>query len=291
MSPPTVVIERYQETHQPTVVSLRFHEISYPWEQWFLLRGDAHHDNTHCLHRLERRHLEQAKERNALILDFGDLHCAMQGKYDPRRSFSQCPPELRVDNYLPALTAYNFDFYRPYAKLFALLVPGNHETAILSKCQYDLTGALAERLVAEGSPVQVGTYRGWVRLLFNAGNLRASMNLHYTHGYGGGGPVTKDIIQASRQLEYIQNADIVVFAHTHYQWHVGIPREGLSGVGRPELHTVDVVKPGTYKDEFSPASGWATERGMGPKPLGAYWMRVYYKRNRFYREFIRAEAE
>jgi hypothetical protein len=33
---------------------------------------------------MEKRHLELARKRNAVIIDGGDLFCAMQGKYDPR---------------------------------------------------------------------------------------------------------------------------------------------------------------------------------------------------------------
>ena len=55
-------------------------------EWWFLLSGDRHHDNPHADHALELKHLEMARSRNAGIIDVGDMHCAMEGKFDPRRN-------------------------------------------------------------------------------------------------------------------------------------------------------------------------------------------------------------
>lgn len=289
MADPSVVITRRQAPGVPTVVTLRFTDIAAGWEQWFLLSGDRHHDNLHSDHKLEKRHLEEVKVRGALILDIGDLACAMQGKWDPRKSMAQCPPELKVDNYLDTLTEYNASFYLPYAKHFAMLSPGNHEDSILNRHQVDLTAQLAARLTAAGSPVQVGTYRGWVRFLFTANKTqRHSANLHYTHGYGGGGPVTKDVIQAARQLAYLADADIILSSHTHDTWHVPVARECLSNNGHPVLKTVDALKLGTYKQEFT-GTGWVASKGLSPKVLGAYWLRFYLYANEIRREFRRAD--
>ena len=68
------------------------HKIRVPysgskdWEQWFLLSSDRHHDNPKTRQDLEQEHLKEAKERNAGVIDIGDLFCAMQGKYDRRAS-------------------------------------------------------------------------------------------------------------------------------------------------------------------------------------------------------------
>ena len=61
------------------------HEVTFEvprsgWEQWFLLSSDRHHDNAHTNWAMETRHLDEAVQKNAGILDFGDLFCAMQGK-------------------------------------------------------------------------------------------------------------------------------------------------------------------------------------------------------------------
>lgn len=262
-----------ERTH-PSVVTVRL-TWKPGWEQWFLLRSDAHHDNRHCDQELERRHLGEAKDRGAGILDFGDLYCAMQGKWDKRSDVTQARPELQVGHYLDALVGYCAADYEPYAENWVLMSPGNHETAIFDRHQTNLTERLAERLRAKGSPVQVGTYQGWVRfMLTSASGERSSVKLRYTHGYAGGGQVTKDLIQANRQAVYT-DADILVSGHTHDAWHVPIRREVLMDSGRPILKDIDCIKCGGYKDEYSPGNGWAVQKGHAPKPLGAYWLRFY----------------
>jgi len=259
----------------PTVLTVRL-DIDRPdWEQWFLLRSDAHHDNVHALHELELEHLEQARDRRAGILDFGDLCCAMQGAWDKRKDPRQLRPELiREGNYLDNLVSYNASFYEPFAEHFILMARGNHETAVRKKHETDLTERIAERLRAAGSPVQTMPYAGWVRFMFARFTQRESVRLRFGHGYGGGGPVTRDVIQTNRQAVYL-DADIVVSGHTHDQWVVPIMRERLNHNGTPELEEMTFIKCGGYKDEYSSGDGWAVEKGMPPKPPGACWLRFY----------------
>ena len=70
------------------------------WELWILLTSDWHWDNPKCDRKTLKRHLDQAKERNAKIIITGDLFCAMQGKYDKRSNKSSLRPEHQTDNYL-----------------------------------------------------------------------------------------------------------------------------------------------------------------------------------------------
>ena len=86
------------------------------WEQWILLSSDRHHDNPKTDQALEKKHLDLALKRNALIMDFGDLFCAMQGKYDPRGVKSDIRPEHCFNNYFDRLVDTAVDFYKPNAK-------------------------------------------------------------------------------------------------------------------------------------------------------------------------------
>jgi len=285
----TVQIER---TH-PTVVTVRVSDIRPGWEQWALLRSDAHHDNALCDQALEKRHLEEAKARGAWIFDFGDLFCAMQGKWDKRADQDQMRPELREarkGKYSDAMVDYGARFYEPYAENWVLLAPGNHEESYWQKHETNLTERLAERLKAAGSPVQVGGYQGWVYFMFTIRKAqRRAARLRYTHGYGGGGPVTRDTIQAQRQLAYLGNADILVSGHTHDQWHVVARQEILDHSGKPKLSDVDCLKCGGYKCEYAPGTGWAASKGLPPKPLGAWWLRFFVEGDEIRREFVRAK--
>ena len=54
------------------------------FEFWVLLRGDGHCDNPASNIDAQIKHLDQAKERGAAVIDIGDQFDAMQGKNDPR---------------------------------------------------------------------------------------------------------------------------------------------------------------------------------------------------------------
>ena len=191
---------------------ITFDGIKAGWEQWVLLRSDVHHDNPKCDQKLEKKHLDQAKECNALIIDNGDLFCAMQGKYDKRSSKDAMRPEHSQGNYLDALVSTAADFYRPYAKQFVVLGKGNHETAIRSRHETDLTDRLAAELRREGSEVLAGGYGGWVKFNFQWGKCDSRVLYHY-HGTGGGGPVTRGTIQTNRIAVFTPDADIVLTGH------------------------------------------------------------------------------
>lgn len=280
-----------EHTHRNCVTVRMQVDSATDWEQWVLLSSDRHHDNAHCDQVLEKRHLDQAKERNAAIIDYGDLFCAMQGKWDKRSDRGAMREEHQQGPYLDTLVSTAADFYEPYANNFVVIGRGNHETAIQNRHETDLT----ERLVGvlndrAGSTIQAGGYAGWVRFCIQNSTHRQSVALHYYHGSGGGGPVTKDMIGANR-LQVAADADIYCFGHTHDAWHNTLHKIGLDHLGKPTQRVVDVVKTPSYKDEYGDGNGgWSVERRMPPKPLGAYWLRFYWDGARgLQRQFIRAD--
>lgn len=141
---------------------------SEQWEQYFLLSGCRHFDNAHSDVKMQRKHLDQAKERGAGVIDIGDFHCAMQGKWDKRSNPVDARSEYQQGRYLDCLVDYAADFLAPYAENIVLLGRGNHETSILKKHETCLTQRTAERVRAlTGTHVHVGGYGGWVRFCVN----------------------------------------------------------------------------------------------------------------------------
>lgn len=275
------------EQTDSNVVTVRWKVPSpYPdWAGWVLLRSDAHHDNPKCDQKMERRHLKLARQRGAVIIDNGDLFCAMQGKYDKRSSKSDIRPEHQAGNYLDRLVSTAADFYEPYAENFVVLGHGNHETSIKTRHETDLTRRLAERL---GPHIQAGNYGGFVRFQFDA-RTRSSKLLHYFHGSGGGGPVTKDMIQMTRRTEMMDGVDIICTGHTHDMWTDRRIRCRVTDSGKFQQHEVRCIKLGTYKDDYgNGAKGWAVERAMPPKPLGAWWLKFTYRNKRVRMEVMEA---
>ena len=258
---------------------------------WVLLSSDRHHDNPKCLWDLEKKHLDEAVERNAVFVDYGDLFCAMQGRFDRRSSKEDLRPEHQKGDYLDALVRTAADFYGPYAHNFAVVGPGNHETAILKHHETNLTERFIERMNTEyGSSIQLGGYSGWIifRVCYGQRAKNAtgpkkgphdcletsSVNLWYHHGYGGDAPVTKGVLQTARQSVYVPDANIVATGHTHNEWIFPIPRIRLKNTGTvyhdEQLH----IKTPGYKEEYKDGyGGWHIERGGPPKPNGSIWLK------------------
>jgi len=264
------------ELTDENVLTVWFKNVRAGWSQRFLLSADRHHDNPDCARKLEKRHLDEVKEVNAGIIDCGDLFCCMQGKYDKRADKSKLRPENQVSDYFDSLIREADSFYGPYKENFLCLGTGNHETSILHKHEIDLTKRLGEKL---GVPV-LG-YSGAVRFMFVISNTqRVSKVLWFTHGYGSGGPVTEDMIQSNRQRVYIDSADIMLSGHVHRSWIQEYIKLYVNDAGKLKRRTGWYVKTPTYKDEYKTGkSGFTAELGMGPRPLGAWWLEFYYARN------------
>ena len=272
---PTKVGFATSRLESPNAVLVVADLLTHQEEFWVLVRGDAHWDNPHCDRGLELEHLQEAKRRKAAIIDIGDLFCAMQGKYDKRSNKSSVRPEHQHGNYLDRLVETAAEYYAPFAHNFVILGQGNHESAILNRHETDLTERLVERLnTLTGSRIVAGGYTGWVRFEFKLSPThRRTKELWYIHGYGGGGPVTKDMIQASRQMMYV-DADILASGHVHDRWSSDYVRIGLTSSGKVLHKDVLYIKCGTYKDEYDDGrGGWHIETGKGPKPVGQWWLR------------------
>ncbi len=263
------------------VLNVKFENISAGWEQYILLSSDRHHDSKWTDRDLELEHLEKAKERNAYVIDVGDMFDVMQGKYDPRRSYRDLRPEYTVENYLDEIIVDSAKFYQPYADRFLMIGRGNHEQAVLKNNGIDLISNIVHRLNSENkTKIQAGFYGGWVRFNFTLnGTQRLSKNLKYYHGAGGGGPVTRGVIQTNRQAVYLPDADIIVNGHTHDAWYVPIARERLTDQGEIYQDLQHHIRTTSYKDEYRDGGdGWHVETWKPPKPIGAAWIRFYYDR-------------
>lgn len=272
---PVGATEVTQKSRNVTFVKHRLKSSQEKDSFWVLLSFDRHHDNPKSNNRLEKIHLEQAKKRNAVIIDGGDLFCAMQGKYDPRGDKKDVKPEHRTGDYLDKLVKTAADFYAPYAKNFILMAQGNHETNIAKRHETNLTQRLVDKLNdQQGSKIIASGMSGWVKFQMMYSKCVMPINLWYHHGYGGDAPVTKGVIQTNRQAVYLPDAHIVATGHTHNEWQFPIPRLRLTNHGKvyhdEQLH----LKVPSYKEEYDDGfGGWHIERGGPPKPVGAVWLR------------------
>ena len=265
------------------------------WEHWVLLSADQHWDAIECDRKLLKKHFDEAKEKGADILIFGDFFDVMGGKYDPRRRKGDIRPELNVDNYMDELTNQASDWLLPYSENIKFISRGNHEVAVLKNQEVDLTDRLVTMLNYKGGKdtnIVTGTYRGYVLCKFKESDKggRHKYTIGYTHGYGGGGPVTKGTIQASRKQIYMADADIIVQGHIHEAWTMEIVREriGPAPAHTPRLEVCTHIQLPTYKEDYADGDNWHTHTGKPPKSVGAYWLRFFYDGDRVQYQVVRA---
>lgn len=257
------------------------------WEQRVLLAADRHWDNPHSDLKMQKNHLDLAREFNAPVVDVGDLFCTMQGKYDRRHDKSNLRPEHQKDHYLDAVVDTAVEFFEPYADLFAVIGRGNHDEAIMRRHETDLIERLCKGLGRDVS----GAWRGFVKFMFEreSGGGRESKVLYYSHGSGGGGQVSRGVTKAPRRSVYLPDADIVTTGHIHESWLLEIPRFRITTGHQTKQDTQYHIQLPTYKQEYTDGKGWVDSVEMPPKPLGAWWLIFYRKDDQVRIKFERAE--
>lgn len=244
--------------------------------------SDLHWDNPHCDRVALAKHLTLAKEEGAKVAINGDFFCLMQGKYDPRRSKKDILPEHNKVNYLDAVIEDAVNWFGDWADTIIFIAYGNHETAIIKNVETDPLQRFADLFnytYKPTIPITVGGYGGWLTLQFTRQTTKKSYAIHYYHGSGGGGAVTKGTIQHQRKMADIEGADCVWMGHVHELYAMYQTKAGLDGHRLPILKEVLHLRTGTYKDEYGDgAFGWHVERGAPPKPIGCITLDFYYRR-------------
>jgi len=250
------------------------------WHADVLLTADWHWDNPDCRRDLIRAHLDEARERGAMVTVLGDLFCAMQGKWDKRSNKDKVRTEHQHGNYLDALVETAAEWLKPWRDLPMFVSYGNHETSILKKHETDILQRLAGLVNANGGNMTIGPYRGWLLLKFAQKSKRDTVRVAYHHGYGGGGPVTKGAIQQQRRAIWLPQAHVQVAGHIHERQHTTFVSEFVTDQGRTYHHEQTAIVTPTYKEESLHGEGWHTERGGPPKPLGGWWLTAYLRDSR-----------
>lgn len=240
--------------------------------------SDLHWDNPKCDRKLLKSHFDKAKELGAPIFVNGDFFCAMQGKYDPRRSKKDILPEHNKANYLDALVNTAVEWFAPYKDNLVLIGQGNHETAILKNLETDLLTRFVERYnYSTGAQCHTGGYGGHLVVQFEEPDgRRMSYVIKYFHGSGGGGVVTKGVIQNNRMATFIRGVDCITQGHVHqaYAHFDPIEQFNVSNMSVRKKNLLHLRTP-TYKEEYQDQSGgFHVERGRPPKPLGGCYMDI-----------------
>jgi UDP-2,3-diacylglucosamine pyrophosphatase LpxH len=242
----------------------------YKKERYFLLISDVHLDSVHCDRVKLKEHLDLALERNALVFIFGDLLDLMQGKYDPRSNKADLNPKYNSARYIDEVIKDVVEFLMPYKSIMAFYSPGNHETSVEKRIEYGIIDKICEKL-----EMSQGNYSGYIYCRMYAyleDSFKVPLIMSYHHGYGGGGPVTRDSIQSARKAVYQPDANIVISGHTHDRWIIPITRNRIGRYGE-SIDQQWHIKTGTYQNAPIDFNGYAIEKGLAPKTGAGIWLK------------------
>lgn len=243
--------------------------------------ADLHWDHPKCVREFLKKHLDQAKEKNAGIVIVGDLFCIMQGKVDKRGTKKDVRPEHNTGTYFDSVIDTAVEYFGPYAEHILLVTEGNHETSIEKYHETNILKRFVDKMNLvhrPAQPIRLGGYGGWLRLQFDRKGSKdtRTLKVKYFHGSGGGGIVTHGMISNQRRQGFVHGADLIISGHVHEDLNTTFVSESLNPAGNiVHNETVHHII-STYKDEYGDGKGgWHIERGMPPKVLGGSWMDIF----------------
>jgi predicted phosphodiesterase len=237
--------------------------------------SDLHWDSAHCEREILKSHLEAAKKENAMIIMAGDVFDLMQGKWDPRRDQSVLRPEHRGNCYLDSVLETAVEWFKPYAKTIALISPGNHETSVQARNDTDIIQRFADGLRPHGFRGAVGQYWGWVLFQSHINKTVLSRRIHYHHGYGGGGEVTRGLIDNSRTRGMYEGGDVYLSGHIHRRNADENNPIRVTSTGKLEMAQQFFLRCAAYKNEHK--DGWHVSKGRAARPIGGWAIDFTYQ--------------
>ena len=257
-------------------ISRNTHVIRIPfderkdWRSRVLLTSDRHWDHPDSDLDLQKKHLDEALEIGAPVVDIGDLFCVMQAKNDKRGSKAKIRPEHQTDTYFDSVVETAVEWFMPYKDIITVIAAGNHDTSVKRHQEIDILRRFCSELGCHQ-----GGYRGFVRFQFesNVSAMRHSLVMYYTHGSGGNSPVTKGTIRTNRRNASVDGVDIIVSGHIHNAWVMETPVHYLNQANRiAERNRIHIQIP-TYKRGLGDlAEGWENEKEFPPSPVGGWWL-------------------
>jgi len=267
------------EKHGTPVLRWKFENAEVKRKLLFL--GDIHWDHPRCDRRTLKRILDEAVEENAWIVLLGDLFCVMQHKKDGRHTKGDVRPEHMVEDYFGAVVETAIDWFEPYANHIWLSLIGNHGTAIVKHNEIDLMRAFVRGLNDRtGSSIIYPGYSTYAMIKTEShGTRREGKTFWLTHGHGGGGEVTKGVLQAQRRAVTYPDAEFVLSGHIHSSYFVAHEQWRITDDGRAYATEQQHYVVNTFKEEFKKGrGGFHVERGRGPRiPSG--WMSEWFVKN------------
>lgn len=241
-----------------------------------LFISDVHYDSMKCDRPRLVRHLNEAKAIGADVFVFGDWFDLMQGKYDPRGTYSDLRPEYKSITYLDDVIDDSYEFLKKHPHV-RFLGRGNHETNIEKRLHTSPLDRLASLLRHDKHDINVGGYAGYLkfRLTKPNGHARRTSLVHYHHGYGGNAKRSKGVLEVDLDSAQFPDASVIVRGHTHQKWYVPTSVDRVNDQLQSYQESVHHLRLGSYKLLGDRFAGWATEKGFNTPRLGGWFGRFH----------------
>jgi len=274
-------IGAWSPSEMGNVPSLKTH-VSASEGATLLFVGDLHLDNPKADRAGLKRLLDAAVARDAAVVLLGDVFDAMQGARDPRGSKADLMGRYTGrDDYLMALVEDVAAFLKPYAPNIWVMLQGNHESSVAKHYGVHLSQLLAYELRKAGSSVVVPGYQTYGMLRFSfrkdweGAFTDGTVPFWISHGSGGGGQVTKGVIQAQRRAVTYPDARFVVSGHIHNSYFIAHEQHRVTAQGNTYDTEQEHYVVGGWKNEHAAKSGWWVERGGNPRLPSGWWASFY----------------
>lgn len=253
--------------------------------QKLLMVTDAHYDSHYCDRKLLKKHLQEAKDEDAVIFFNGDLFDVMGCYKDPRSKSADVRPEyIRNDNsYLDLVITDVYEFLKPYAENIALMAYGNHETAILKHRDTDPLKRLVFLLNRHTKKdILLSGYKGVMKIKMgkNEGGTSDCFYIVHHHGYGGNAKRSKGVLKADLEQALYPFADIIFSGHTHQKWYVPLNAYRITQKEEIVLKKQYHLNGGSYKDTSDKSMGFEVEKGFNPTVSGGWWIDFHLRGDR-----------
>lgn len=259
-------------------INPRFTVIYAENELRTLQLSDVHYDSKECDRELLDKHLKEAEKIGALVFINGDWFDLMQGKKDPRGSYTSLRPEYKAANYLDLVIQESADYLSQFNLQF-IIGRGNHETNITERMHHDPIASLAMLMRNKGRNVIDVGYDGYICYRLNMNTMISSVLQYFHHGYGGAAPRSKGVLNADLNQAAYPDADIYTTGHTHNKTYLPLIAERVSkSTGAIKTSLCHHIQTGSYKQLSD--MGWAKEKGFKATPMGGWWMDLKMRQKR-----------
>lgn len=247
------------------------------FKQDFLLTSDEHIDNKHHLSKFWKRAHDEAKERNAIILKFGDVADVMGAKFDKRNFMGDVDQEFNKANYFNVVADGIAKRLMPYKDNILFFGNGNHEESVTKHHHIDILDMVNDKL---GSVAKRGGYEGFIRLRFktSSGSDSQRIDIYYNHGNGGG----QRTHGLSTHLDYqaFNIADIYVSGHNHKSFQFPSYVTSLNDRGNVERRRTAHIKIGTSEGKGNIKYSRQFESKFPYPSISFAWLTVFSNNGR-----------